>query len=333
MLSKRWVMYEGLWRHKGSLPISPAAFELEVTEPTAFNTGFRTPPTIAVVGDVVLSTGQTYSGRHITKGRIIVPEYATGVIIIEDNLVDGSGVTRTSQKAVIEIHPNTGATVIIRYNEIIGQVGMIGIGFRRFYTYRNNIHHVEDAFRLNNYNGTGQAMAVDINADYCHDLILVTPDPYDADRTDQKTHADTIQIEGGDGISIRGCALHSFHTTDGTSNVSWVLNDPPYTPQAPGTSNSRIHRQALSNIMLTPSVSPITNLLVRKNWMYGAEISINGGSGSNSSTTGLLIDNLFDQEQWHYGHTIDLDQTATGLLDSGNKYMHDGSLVQVRRTA
>ncbi len=314
-----------------------ASFVMDVTEPTASNTGPRSGTTATRNGDVTLTTAQVFE-RNQVNGRIIIPQSASGQIIIRDNVIDASGGTYTSQKSVIEIHPNTGAEVIIEHNEIRGKFGMIGIGNRRFTATRNHIHHVEDAFRLSNVNGTGASLNVEVAGNLLENLIMRSPDPYNS-RTDNKTHSDVIQIEGGDGAYIHGNALHAYSTTDGTSNVGWVQNASPWLPVATGTAGASAHPQALSGIMLTPvsGLAPITNLRANHNWIYGGEVGINGGSGSNSTTTGELIGNRFDRTQWRATHTIDLDATATGLLAppvgnaDANVYADTGESVTVRR--
>lgn len=313
------------------------SFVMDVTEPTESNTGPRLATTAVHNGNVTLTTAQVFE-RNEVNGRIIIPQNASGRIIIRDNIIDASGGTYTSQKAVIEVHPNTGAEVVIEHNEIRGKVGMIGIGTRRFTAIRNHVHHVEDAFRLSNVNGAGASLSVEIAGNFLEGLIMRSPDPYNT-RTDNKTHSDVIQIEGGDGAYIHGNALHAYSTTDGTSNVGWVQNASPWLPVATGTPGASAHPQALSGIMLTPAsgLAPITNLRANRNWIYGGEVGINGGSGRNSTTTGELIGNRFDRTQWRATHTIDLDATATGLLTppagtaDANIYTDTGASVTVRR--
>lgn len=305
-------------------------FLVDVTEPTALNTGPRVAPTTNVSGDVTLTTAQVYSGKIVT-GRIIIPQSATGLIVIQDNRVDCSSISLTSQKNVIEIHQNTGATVVIRFNELIGQVGMIGVGNRRHTTYRNNIHHVEDFFRLHNSGGTGTALDAEIYANYCHDMIMVTPDPYnDRTATDNRTHSDGVQIEGGTGANIHGNAIWAMASTDATSNVEWAMNASPYQSVVTGTANARVHPQGLSCLIVTPSVSTVTGLKFNRNWCYGGDISINIASSSNASTAGEIVGNRFDRNQWHATNTVNVYNGATFTI-TGNVYMDDASAVQVRR--
>lgn len=309
-------------------PIDP--FQVDITEPTALNTGYRVTPTTPVTGDVTLSTPQTYSGKTLT-GRIIVPQSAFGDIIIEDNFIDCSAISLTSQKAIIEVHPNTGANVIIRHNTMKGQVGMLGIGTRRFTAYRNNIYNVEDPFRIHNFNGTGSDLNVEVYANYAHDFIVVTPDPYnDRTATDNRTHSDGLQIEGGNGANIHGNAIWSMASTDGTSNVQWAMSTSPFASAPSGTSGARAHPQALSVLIVTPSVSNVTNLKFNYNWCYGGEIAVNIASSSNASTTGEIIGNRFDRNQWFATNTVNVYNGAAFTI-SGNVYIDDGTPVQVRR--
>lgn len=305
-------------------------FKVDFTEPTAANTGPTRPRTATVNGDVTLTTAQVYSQKTV-YGRIIIPQSATGLIIIRDNVIDCSGISLTSQKNVIEIHQNTGATVVICFNELKGQVGMIGVGNRRHTTYRNNIHHVEDFFRLHNSGGTGTALDAEIYANYCHDMIMVTPDPYnDRTATDNRTHSDGVQIEGGFGANIHGNAFWAMASTDGTSNVQWAMSTSPFASVPAGTSGARVHPTGLSCLIVTPSVSPVTELKFNRNWCYGGDISINIASSSNSTTVGELIGNRFDRTQWHATNTVNVYNGAAFTI-TGNVYMDDGTLVQVRR--
>lgn len=319
------------WVGVGLDPISNDAFTLGVTEPTPSNTGPRTAPTNTINGNVTLSTAQTFSGNTV-NGRIVIPQTATGTIIIEDNIINAAGTTPTSGN-VISVHVNTGAIVIIRFNEIIGTTGTLGIGVRRFTAYRNYIHHVEDGIRVHNYNGTSVAASNTVIEGNCiGPLIIVTPDPNQA-RTDNRTHSDCIQMEGADGIRIVGNRLYCFATTDGTSNVEWAMSTSPYVSAATGTSGARPHPQASQAIMLSPNVSPITNFLLENNWIYGGEFAVNGGSSNNASSSGMIRGNKFDREQWHATWTIGLDSTAVNILTDNNTYMDDSSPVTVRRNA
>lgn len=305
-------------------------FVTDFTEPTRLNTGPRSTPSKQAAGEVTLAKEQIYSGYNV-QGRITIPQSATGTIIIEDCIIDARSLAASASN-IISIHPKTGANVIIRFNEIIGKEGWSGIGTRGFLAYRNNIHHVDDCIRLNSYNAAVMDLAAEIHSNFLGPHLLVTPDQFNT-RTDLKNHCDGIQHEGGDNANIHGNTFWSYKTTDGTSNVEWVLSAAPYTPQAVGTEGARDHPQALSGFMLTPSVSTALNTRVRKNWFYGGEIQINCGSGDNATSTGEISGNRFSKDQWHALHTIDLDAGATGLIDSNNTYMDNGTAVQVRRNA
>lgn len=305
-------------------------FLVDATEPTAANTGPNLPYLSTVTGDVTLTTAQVYALKRVV-GRIIIPQSATGLIVIRDNVIDCSSISLTSQKNVIEVHPNTGATVVVCFNDIRGQVGMIGIGNRRFTAYRNNIHHVEDFFRLHNSGGTGTALDAEIFANYCHDMIMVTPDPYnDRTATDNRTHSDGVQIEGGTGANIHGNAFWAMASTDGTSNVQWAMSTAPYVSAPAGTSGARVHPTGLSCLIVTPSVSTVTGLKFNKNWCYGGDIAVNLASSSNASTTGEIVGNRFDRNQWHATNTVNVYNGATFTI-TDNVYIDDGSAVQVRR--
>lgn len=325
------VAHESGWRPyiaRSSSPSEPI-FVLGETEPTPSNTGPRVAPTQTVFGNVTLTTGQTYSGK-ILKGRISVPISATGTIIIEDNIIDASETTPLSGN-IINVHANTGATVIIRHNEIIGTSGTLGIAVRRFTAYRNYIHHVEDGIRIHNFNGTGVAAAnAVVEGNLIGPLIILTPDPY-INRIDNRTHSDCIQIEGCDGIVIRGNALNAYHTGLPTSNQEWAMNAHPYESVPTGTANARAHPQASHAIMISPNVSQVTNLTIDRNWCRAGEMGINTSSLVNASTTGAITGNRFNRDQWHATYTINIKAAAVDLTTSGNVYEDNNAPVTVRR--
>lgn len=311
-------------------------FKVDFTEPTPENTGPRFTPSIPVSGEITLATGQIYSGRHVS-GRITIPQSATGTIIIEDCIIDVRSLAASSSN-IISVHPKTGASVIIRFNEIIGKEGWCGIGTRGFTAYRNNIHHVDDCVRLNSFNASVMDLAAEVYSNFLGPHLLITPDQFNT-RTDLKNHCDGIQHEGGENANIHGNTFWSYTTKDGTSNVDWVLSSAPYTPQPIGTEGARDHPQALSGFMLTPSVSPALNTRLINNWFYGGEIQVSCGSSDNSTSTGVIAGNRHSRDQWHALHTVDIDATGVGLITpaagspNANVYMDDKSSVNVRRNA
>lgn len=265
--------------------------------------------------------------RTIINGRVVLPSNASGTVILEDCLVDARDVQISSPRPAIEQHVNSGAELILKNVEIIGKTGIIGIGYRRFTAINVHIHHVEDAIRLHNSGGVGQALNVEVAGSLLGPLILETPDPY-ITRTDQKTHPDVVQIEGGQGAYLHGNAMLAYHTTDGTSNVDWVRDTPtPQIPVAPGTPNSRPHPQALSGVILTPNVSPITDFAIDYNWIEGGEMGFHAASSSNSTSTGHANHNRFDKGQWLAGWAMGIHSSATGITQLGNTYIEDGSTV------
>lgn len=303
-------------------------FIVDVTEPTKENVGPQIPVTTPYTGTMNIASATVVRGMHIT-GRVVVQNAATGLVIIEHCIIDASSLA-PSTSAVVSVQVNTGATVIIRYCEIIGQVGMIGISVRGFTAYRNYVHNVEDAVRLNNFAGTGQALNTELYANYLGPLISKVPDPNQT-REDNRTHSDVIQIEGGDGANIHGNTLDAMNTTDGTSDVYNFKEVAPFVAVAPGTPNSRPHPQAMACLMVNPGVSAITNLIFRKNWCKGGAYPINAG-GATAGTTGIIEENLFDRQAWYPSPTIGVASSATGLLTpASNRYEDDNSLVPVSR--
>lgn len=304
-------------------------FTVDETEPTPLNTGPQIPLTSSYTGTMNISSPTTISGVDIT-GRVVVQNAATGVVIIEHCRIDASSLGPATSN-IVSVQPNTGATVIIRYCEIIGTIGMIGIGVRRFTAYRNNIHHVEDGFRMNNFSGTGQAADTHVYANYIGPVITRVPDPFIV-RDDERTHSDPIQIEGGDGINIHGNTVYAMNTTDGTSNIENFSSATGKAVPA-GTPNSSPHPQALSAILINPGVSAVTNIQVKKNWIYGGAVGFNFGA-TTAGTTGEISGNRFQRGgQWYNTPYIAIDSSATGLTTPAgtNVFMDDGTEVPISR--
>lgn len=297
----------------------------DVTEVTWENSGIRSATTSTLTGTQNISNPGTYTGLRI-NGKLSITSSAFGVIKFVDCVIDCSAISNSSQGYCVQISMNTGATsVTLEHCEIIGQVGLIGIGPRRFKAYRCRIHHVEDGFRLHNSGAAADARQQDLDAEisncYIGPHITETPDPY-MTRTDLRTHSDGGQLEGGDGAWIHGNTFDTYNTTDGTSNLENFEVPPaatPYTAVPTGTPNSLPHPQALSCILWNPGVSPITNVTIEYNRFRGGAFPINGTSGA-----GVIRYNTFDRGSFE---STKIQITGGSWTRTGNTYEDDGSPV------
>lgn len=316
-------------------PTDPTDFVSGITKPGPTNTGvgiIAAAPTTVHSGDYNLTGSNQTVQNLIITGRLIV----TGANnTVRNCKIQGSNIT-SSERAVVQTTGGTGT--IIEFCEIYcstGWGGANGVGNRNFTLRRSNIHHTVDPIRINNEaNSANPAadVAVTIADNWIHDVVLKTPDPLYA-RSDNKTHSDNIQIEGGANILITGNRIDGYHSTDGTSNVVNVDSS-----GKPVSSGGTPHPQSGAAIMLSPRTTAwrISNLTINNNWIYGGEISISGASGLNSSTTGTINRNRFDRGQFWGGNTqVYLASSATGLVTgtaaNANVFEDTGLPVTVRR--
>ena len=118
---------------------------------------------------------------------------------------------------------------------------------------------------------------MDIEGNYVHDLFYAGPDP---NHSDNHTHNDGVQIQGGGNIKIIG------NTLDALAGTASTLTS-PYFPAVTGQA-----------IALTPNVSAIHDLLIDRNWMDGGAQSI-GGTVAQGLGSGIVIsNNRFGHLQW-----------------------------------
>ncbi|MFD3444553.1 hypothetical protein ACFDTO_08140 [Microbacteriaceae bacterium 4G12] len=267
-------------------------FTVGVTQPSASNTGVgivRAKPT----------TVHTSTNFTVTKDNQVVKDLiVNGIIdtngyddvVIENVIVKGQG---ANTGAPFLIKTGKSNRVTIRYSEIYSSIGYpaMGIGTGNYKSYRNNIHHVSDAHRVNlSGSAAPDAMLAVIEGNYVHDTIMWSPDPAQA-RADNKTHSDAlVQLEGGKNIRITGNRATGLRSTDGTSSVTRTTTTYPYTPV---TSGGMAYAVAISTVMVSPAGSwTISNVQIDKNWLGGGEVTINGADDllGTSSITGNVFD-------------------------------------------
>jgi hypothetical protein len=144
------------------------------------------------------------------------------------------------------------------------------------------------------------------------------------------THNDGIQIQGGDGLTVRGFRIDGYLDT--------TTGDQRFPTDAP----SAAVRQALACVQINNNagVGPTTNLRLEDGWLRGGDIGLNGGSDKlKGYDLGDFLRLRFDRGQRRtvggvpYAMGFDADVTANageGTADAP-RYIDDGSLVTVRR--
>lgn len=337
-------------------PLPSDPFVVGTTVPSALNTGTGfnrdgfgnvvtvAKPTTVHTGDYTANTANEVIQNTIITGRIIVS--AANVKIRNCEIKIG---TQSSDGRYGIHNTTTGATgTVVEFCEIYGanpSTYVNGIGVKDFTAFRCHIHHVVDAFRV--YTATGVATNVVMEANYSHDMLLLTPDvAFSGTRADNKTHCDIVQLQGGAGTVIRGNyfngtrALASWGaTTDGSD---YVLNTSATSPFPPVSSGGVLHAQCNSAIIVTPDIGQVTNLLVENNWLSGGEATFHAGSSSNTGFTGTMRNNIFTKDTFNstsgspytgsntpLSVYIDSSVSVTAFIMTGNSYDTGGTVPRV----
>jgi len=319
-------------------PSQPSSFVLGTTKPSASNTGvgvLRPAPTSSsttTMAALTTSTTQTITAKRIT-GNLVVNG---GTVTVKDSIIDGfvkvNGGTANLENCEIRmsvkpttdtwgLYTGTGGTAKLEFCTIHSTNPSIyvagGVGAKNITVRRCNIYDVMDGIDVYNVTSASGALNTIVEGNYIHDLLYLTGETRQPDGV---THCDGIQFQGGSGGSIVGNYISASASTKYST--------------APKFKDGS-HPQALSCLMLTPNVGPISDLVVSKNWFDGGEIDINGGAlDRKTGNTGTIAGNRFGRNQYYPGHTIDLDATAQGKFAvTGNVYEDNGATVQIRWNA
>lgn len=181
---------------------------------------------------------------------------------------------------------------------------------------RCDISRVVDPFGAYNTHSPGAPLKVSILGNYAHDFSYYSPCPY---QSDDQTHNDGIQIQGGTGATIIGNNISAYYATDVGTN-----NQP--------------RPQALSCILFNNNVGNTGKHVIEDNWMGGGYIAVNCG-GAPGVDLGRMWRNKFNGDHAAISsgipHTITL--RADQICDAGentsnqNIFESTGEPVLVRR--
>jgi len=289
------------WKRRARPDITQFAddgFVLGVTEPTWANSGSRIPISSLVRNETInLITsfdGQVISGVHLPYGRI---EVRHKNVTIRDCIINiGWAPNGTGPGQRLNIQQNAAIVCNVNFNtsglnvefvtcdpinaganntpdddNVSGYYFLSGARF-----YRCSVRNVSDAYMPDIKPSTPDA-PVQILGCYAETRYL----PFDDETTDG-THNDGVQLTGGDGHIIRGNSLHN----------------PVGGGLYPGTTKTILGQC----VVFTPYHSPLTNVVVDKNWFYGAYTQVS----------------LYVAKSYFYG-------TPTGTVLTGNR--HGGACV------
>ncbi len=293
-----------------STPV-PASSE----KPGTANTGAPTGRTLTVyTGDLTItSPGTVIDGLDI-RGFVIIK---AADVTIRNSIVRGSG-PGSYNTGLINCNDAKVSRAVIEDVTLVPSypsVWINGVIGHDFTARRVNTYHVVDGFNI--YNVHGSTANVTVEASYVHDLSYFSPDP---NHSDNKTHNDAIQIQGGSNISIVGNTLSAWlATTVGTQAY-------PYP-------------QAGFGVILTPNVNAVTGSRINGNWFDGSYIPVKLSTSSKTGPMdfGQVNDNRFARDmrnvpmngvnQWFTVLTTP-DLTVQTV---GNVYSDNGAAITVRR--
>lgn len=283
-------------------------------KPDASNTGVIPGSTLTVHrGDIVVTKAGTVIENMDVYGFVTVK---AADVTIRNSRIRGSG-------------PGSFNTGLINANDknvknlVIEDVTLVpdhpsywinGVLGHDYTARRVNTWNVVDGFGVYNIHGT--AANVRIESSYVHDLSYFSPDP---NHSDNQTHNDGIQIQGGSNVQIVGNTLSAWLSkTAGTQTYKYP--------------------QAGFGIILTPNVNPVTSSVIEKNWIDGSYIPIKlvtnkfgpmnfGRVDHNRFARDMRNVPMAGKSNW-FTILMTPDLTAS---TTGNVYDDDGSPVTVRR--
>lgn len=176
-----------------------------------------------------------------------------------------------------------------------------------FTAQRCEILNTTDGIGIYNRFDTANAN-VNLYDNYVHDLTYFSPSPT---KSDNKTHNDNVQIQGGSSIVIAGNYFHGFlSATTGTQNY--------------------INAAVPFGVLVTPNVANVTNMAVTKNWFAGCNIQVNIAPTGSTVPNNIAVSNNYFS---HDSRTIDSTynkvpfntNSQVGYTESGNTFIEDGT--------
>jgi hypothetical protein len=268
-------------------------------------------------------------------------------VTIKNCLIRGSAGDGSSNTALVMATSTACVNLLVEDCTLVPDTPSLwwnGINGHDFTARRCEIYHTVDGMGVYPNTGTpGIAVNVLIESNYIHSLSYFTPDPNHS-TTDNQTHNDGLQLQGGSGIVVRYNSINGVYATDVGSTPR---------PDNGGSVGSPGYTQggSLQFIQCNNNVGNLQNIEVYDNWLRGGKIGFNVGSVVRASgqVLGYAYRNRFDRQQGLQGsggdttYTINLDASwadASGIAASDmgegtanrNVYDDNGHEVLVRRT-
>lgn len=273
-----YVAYNGLWRRGSSTLPYATDFVLGQTKPSDTNSGIRVPKSSLTVhnGTHTPVANTTYE-RLLIKGRASVN--VANVTYI-DCFFEGS--TTNVDTCINATGANVSNLNIIHctLKPATPSESTNGINGHDFTLYRCLIEDSVDCIGLFNTHAPGQPINVTIQGSMLHKMAYFSPCSYQP--SDNQTHNDAIQIQGGTGAIITGNTINAFYGAAGS-----------HQPQNFGTSPSGWPNPSLACILFNNNVGNTGLHNITENWFEGGYLPINCG-GAPGVDLGTFHRNRFD---------------------------------------
>lgn len=286
---RAYTVVDGAWKARGRPSIVPDGFVLGVTRPDATNTGVPAGTTLTTVsGTVTITTdGTTYrntrfTGRVSVQAKNVTFENCRFEAVTDGQVHAGNSGVRNLLIRRCTFRPSAASTT---------PIAVVGHDFT---VERCDISGSVDGIRVHNTSAPVGQSGVRIIGNYIHDLCYTTP--YSG-HSDNETHNDGIQIEGGNGVEIIGNRIAAY-------------GDPIYgniadNPRGP---------QVLSCIIVTPNVGDVHGLRIVGNWFEGAYVPIN----LSEKNRGPLLDLYVQGNRWDGQKRLTWDVLMHGTTKAAN---------------
>lgn len=305
--------------------------------PDATNTGLLNDParplTVLSEGDYTVTTANTTIADLEIRGRLII---SADNVTVDNCWVRGPATEPSGSDMGLIVVSSPTRNALIRdcyLDPRASGARLEGIRWCGYTAKRVRMRGIVDGFSAFNSTGgsNGPANATILGC-WVEDTTKFYPDEgIHADGT----HNDSVQVQGGSNITIRGNRMYSKLATN-AGNTGGVNVSSGGTPMSPTCT------QGNAIIQLNGTLNPIVNLLVEDNWFYGGQLGVNGLALSNASyASGITFQrNKFDRDQYNNpatgaGRIAIHSAVAIVCPTSGpnaNVYMDDGSPVEVRRS-
>ncbi len=262
-------------------------------------------------GDITITTPGTVIDSLDVRGFVIVK---AANVTIRNSIIRGSG-PGSYNTGLINATSAGVSNLLIEDTTLVPShpsVWIDGVLGHDFTARRVETYNVVDGFGV--YNTTGPNANVTIDSSWVHDLSYFSGDP---NHSDNRTHNDCIQIQGGRYITITNNRLDAYlSTTVGTGDAQYP--------------------EAGFGVILTPNVSAVSSATISGNHFTGSYIPVKLTTGTRGAMNfGRLENNEFTRtmrnvpmggvSQWFTILTTP-DLTATY---SGNVY-DDQTAITVR---